>query len=134
MVNHNQNSYIRTQCEEAHLILRQVSEVRSFHPAASSWQRLSANGESCPRSVIPPPDSLPSQKRLCLSCVISLDLVNARTGKLCWKCVLLNHLLKQFSMIWFPSDPRSPPALAGVANTRGFREPGRVEAAAVGER
>lgn len=60
--NHNQNSYIGTQCEEAHLILRQVSEVRSFHPIALSWQRPSTKGESCPRSVIPPPDSLPRQE------------------------------------------------------------------------
>lgn len=60
--NHNQNSYISTQCEEAHLILRQVSEVRSFHPTALSWQRPSTKGESCPRSVIPPPDSLPRQE------------------------------------------------------------------------
>lgn len=110
--NHNQNSYIRTQCEEAHLILRQVSEVRSFHPVASSWQRPSAEGDSCPRSVIPAPDSLPSQERLCLCRVISLDLVNARREQLCWKCLLLNRLLKQFSMTWFPSGPpiSSPPS------------------------
>lgn len=66
MANHNQNSYIRTPCEEAHLILRQVSEVKSFHPIASSWQRRSAEEESCPCPVIPPLDSLPSQRRLCL--------------------------------------------------------------------
>lgn len=36
MANHNQNSYICTQCEEAHLILGQVSEAESFHPIALS--------------------------------------------------------------------------------------------------
>jgi len=64
--NRNPNSDIRTRCEEARLILRQVSEVRSLRPIASSWQRPSAEGESRPRSVIPSPDSLSSQKR-CLS-------------------------------------------------------------------
>lgn len=54
MANHNQNSYICTPCEEAYLILRQVSEVKSFHPIASSWQGPSAKEESCPCPVIPP--------------------------------------------------------------------------------
>lgn len=67
MANHNQNSYICTPCEEAYLIRRRVSEVKSFHhPIASSWQGPSAKKESCPCSVIPAPDGLLSQRRLCL--------------------------------------------------------------------
>lgn len=66
MTSHNQNSYICTPCEEAYLILRQVSEVKSFHPIALSWQRPSAEEESRPCPVIPPPDNLLSQRRLCL--------------------------------------------------------------------
>lgn len=72
MANHSQNSYIRTPCEEAYLILRQASEVKSFHPIASSWQRPSAEEESCPCPVIPPPDSLLSQRRLSLPWLCSL--------------------------------------------------------------
>ena len=75
-----------------------------------------------------------AEETLSLSRIISLDLVNACMEQLCWKCMLLNRLLKQFSMTWFPSGPRSPPVLARVAYVRGFREPGHMEAAAVGKR
>lgn len=134
MANHNQNSYICTPCEEAYLILGQASEVKSFHPIASSWQRPSAEEESCPCPLIPPPDSLLSQPEETLSSLAVLSpwtlgmhaQSRHRCTQLCWQCVLLSHHLNQFLMVLF-RPLILPFLLAQVGEMELSREPGHSE-------
>lgn len=124
VANHNQNSYIRTACEEAYLILRQVSDVLSSHCLVLAEAQCQGRvlSSPCNSSCRRPPQP---EETVFLGCVISLGLVHACTEQLCWQYVLLNHLLKQFSMVAF-RPLILPSLLARAIGMEVCREPGTV--------